>query len=133
VVPHANIRQIHSAWVRDLREIFKQHGWSERHPVVYASVPFEEMKSVSALPENCKRARLACMSFMILDGAPRINALRRLQETREAARIGPDFLIEVYVLPEQTSVVERAIDAIAQNKAETHALPKRRSAMTSGP
>ena len=30
--PHANIRQIRSAWVRDLEAKIMEHGWSETHP-----------------------------------------------------------------------------------------------------
>ena len=66
--PHANIRQIRSAWVRDLQAKIMEHGWSETHPVIYASVLFADIKATTLLPDDEARPVLDEMSFRILDG-----------------------------------------------------------------
>ena len=73
--PHANIRQIRSAWVRDLEAKIMEHGWSETHPVVYASVPFADIKAITLLPDDEARPILDEISFRI--GCSRCNAYRR--------------------------------------------------------
>ena len=118
-IPHAAIRQVRSAWVEDLMESIRTVSWIETKPIVYGPVPLEEIRAISAEPENIARPKLDAMKFRIIDGAHRMEALRRLQRSTGDTQFGADFLVEVIVEPEQTSVVQLAGAAVQANKANT--------------
>jgi hypothetical protein len=49
-IPHAAIRQVRSAWVEGLLESIRTVSWIETKPIVYAPVPLEEIRAISAEP-----------------------------------------------------------------------------------
>jgi hypothetical protein len=67
-VPHATIRQVRSAWVESLMESIRTVSWIETKSIVYAPVPLEEIRAISAEPDNIARPKLDATMFRIIDG-----------------------------------------------------------------
>jgi DNA modification methylase len=123
-VPCANIRQIRSRFVAELVANISDSGWRETLPSVYAPIAFEEMIALSQ-NQSESRAVIDTMQFRIMDGAHRIRALQQLQNDSSVAQFDSNFLIQVKVIPEQVSVIQRSLDAVAENNTSPRAFAKK--------
>jgi DNA methylase len=112
----SNIRQVRSKFVAELVESIRENGWKESLPTVYSPVPFEEMELLSR-NETEMRSVLDAMQFKIMDGAHRITALQRLQKDRTIPEIQENFMIQVKVVSEDESMIQRTLDAAAENNS----------------
>jgi hypothetical protein len=67
--------------------------------------------------ETEMRSVLDAMQFKIMDGAHRITALQRLQKDRTIPEIQENFMIQVKVVSEDDSMIQRTPDAAAENNS----------------
>jgi hypothetical protein len=124
-IPHATIRQVRSAWVEGLMDSIRTESWIETRPLVYGPIPLQEMRAIAAEPENIARPKLDDMTFRIIDGAHRMEAMQRLQRSSGDTQFGADFLVEVLVLPEHTSIAQRTAVAVKANKVNAQLSAKK--------
>jgi hypothetical protein len=73
--------------------------WIETRPLVYGPIPLQEIRAIAAEPENISRHKLDAMTFRIIDGAHRMEAMQRLQRSAGDTQFGAEFIVEVLVLP----------------------------------
>jgi len=108
-VPGSNIRQVREAHVADLVEKIIANGFSTNAFVsVYEPFPGRAARD---LPED----ELAKAIFEIRDGAHRVAAVLRLQSDPDHPEYGEDYRLQVKVVPAVDVVVQRALDANAEN------------------
>ena len=83
--------------------------------------------------ETEMRSVLDAMQFKIMDGAHRITALQRLQKDRTIPDIQENFMIQVKVVTEDISMIQRTLDAAAENNLVGKVFSKIPSATICGP
>jgi hypothetical protein len=120
----SNIRQVRSKFVAELVESIRESGWEKSLPTVYSPVPFEEMELLSR-NETEMRSVLDAMQFKIMDGAHRITTLKRLQKDRSIPEIQDNFRIQVKEVAEDDSMIQRTLDAAAENNSVGKAFAKK--------
>lgn len=123
--PSSNIRQIRTKWVGGLMKTIMEGGWLDSKPKVYAPVPYSYIKELVERDDHEARAELDAMRFKVLDGAHRVRALRSLIKDPSATEFTSETRIMVEVTPETRSVVQRSLDAAAENAKNTREFAKK--------
>jgi predicted RNA methylase len=102
-----------------------ERGWLDSKPKVYAPVPYSHIKGLVERDDYEARAELDAMRFKVLDGAHRIRALRSLIKDPLVPMFNPETRIMVEISPETRSVVQRSLDAAAENAKNTKEFAKK--------
>jgi hypothetical protein len=96
-------------------QTISERGWLDSKPKVYAPFPYSHTKELVERDNHEARAELDAMRFKVLDGAHRIRALRSLIKNPLVPMFNPETRIMVEIAPETRSVVQRSLDAAAEN------------------
>ena len=100
-------------------------GWLDSKPKVYAPVPYSHMKELVERDDHDARAELDSMRFKVLDGAHRVRAIRSLMNDPSVPIFNSETRITVEVARETRSVVQRSLDAAAENAKNTREFDKK--------
>jgi hypothetical protein len=100
-------------------KILADKGWLDSKPKVYAPVPYSRIRELVDRDDDEARAELDSMRFRVLDGAHRIRALRSLISDPTVLEYNSETRIRVEIEPETRSVVQRSLDAAAENAKNT--------------
>jgi DNA modification methylase len=100
-------------------------GWLDSKPKVYAPVPYSHMKELVERNDDEARAELDAMRFKVLDGAHRVRAIRSLMKDPSVLLFDSETRITVEVARETRSVVQRSLDAAAENAKNTREFAKK--------
>jgi DNA modification methylase len=102
-----------------------EKGWLDSKPKVYAPVPYSHMKELVERNDHDARAELDAMRFKVLDGAHRVRAIRTLMKDPSVPIFNSETRIMVEVARETRSVVQRSLDAAAENAKNTREFAKK--------
>jgi hypothetical protein len=102
-----------------------ERGWLDSKPNVYAPVQYSHIKELVERDYYEARAKPDATRFKVLDGAHRIRALRSLIKNTLVPMFNPDTRIMVEIAPETRSVVQRSLDAAAENAKNTKEFGKK--------
>jgi hypothetical protein len=100
-------------------------GWLDPKPKVYAPVPYSHIEELVKRNDEDARAELDAMRFKVLDGAHRVRSIRSLMKDFSVLLFNSETRITVEVARETRSVVQRSLDAAAENAKNTREFAKK--------
>ena len=101
-----------------------EKGWLDSKPKVYAPVPYSHMKELVERDDHEARAELDAMRFKVLDGAHRVRTIRSLMNEPSVPIFNSETRITMEGSRETRSVVQRILDAAAENAKNTREFEK---------
>jgi hypothetical protein len=102
-----------------------EKSWLDSKHKVCAPIPYSHMKELMERNDDEARAELDSMRFKVLDGAHRVRSIRSLMKDPSIMLFDSETRITVEVARQTRSVVQRSLDAAADNAKNTRELAKK--------